>query len=476
MVNLKKKFVAVENSVVDLQYHRNQGDEALQKKFFKTLKENIEKAGHEAPFAENPRAGDALLISAEVFDDACIEFGRENGLFGSSHRVQGAEDMALYVRDMVFGYHDSVSGGSLANTFHTMQMAKLDGEALIDGTFVTCVGDDRYGKIFADDMKGHIKADKIGRQMVCHVFPAGGDRILIATPAADNPAEKNISAELVQDEITADIDRVAVGGFLYFTGRYEEVIESILNKAEQLGDDAPTLVLTAASQIVSASEGFRAEFNRAARRMDTIVHANTGEFRRLLDMDTEWRKPFEKDFAGLTGHDLEEAKDAHSAYQAAKQEANRAALLAALELAHGIKGVHGRDLKFVVTNGSKGIFTVNTRDGVGIEGVSSFKPAKVDKASIVNTVGAGDNFAAGYQLGDLSGFPSKSAVKLGAEMAASVIQIPEARLSDTASRLYGAENARLFEGLPFKAEGGMSYVSDDSLWQLSHFRKMIKPR
>lgn len=498
MAQEPSKFLAVENSVVDLVYKRGQGDEALQKSFFKTLKNNIEAAGHKSPFAENPRAGDSLLITAEVFDDACIQFGVENGLIHKdSLKIAEAmeddivlgdqpDDVALNaalakgrfaedVRKKVFGAYDPTSGGSLANTFHTMQMAKINGQSLINGTFITCVGNDKYGEIFANDLKGHIKADKIGRQMVCHVFPVGSDRILIATPAADNPAEKNINAQHVADAITPGTDRIAVGGFLYFTGRYQEVVDRILEKAQKLGDKAPTLVLTAAAQAVAASDGFRAEFNRAARAMNTIVHANTGEFRRLLDMDTQWRKPFEKDFAGLHGHDLEEAKEAHAEYQAAKQEANQVALRAALELAHGIKGVYGFDLKFVVTNGSKGVFVVDPNEGKGLDGIATFPAEKIKKDQIANTVGAGDNFAAGYQLGDLSYFPNSVAVKVGAEMAANVIQIPEARLSDTASKTFegGKADRRLMTGLPFAAQGGMSYLSHETLYKFGIFRRVV---
>lgn len=449
---LRKKFVAVENAVVDLQYHREHGDERLQKEFFKSLKENIEAAGHISPFDENPRAGDALLIGAEVFDAACIEFGKEHGLFA---RIVAHSDAgkASAVRDIVFGAHDSVSGGSFANTFHTMQKAAINNRPIIDGTFVTCVGEDPYGDIFYNDLEGHIKAKKEGRQMVCHVFPVRNDRILIATPAALNPAEGNITADLFNGLIDETVDRVGIGGFLYFTGRYDDVLNKILNDIHAVKEDIrPDLVMTAASQAVAASPDFRAAFNRAARAVSVTVHANTGEFRRLLDMDTDWRKPFEADFVGLKGHDLEEAKESHVLYQAAKQDANQKALSAAMFLMGDIKYQFGHDLKFVVTNGSKGIFTVSLG-----EGIKSYKPEKIKKEQIANTVGAGDNFAAGYQIGDLFDLNDEESVRMGAEMAANVIQIAEARLDDNRVKIIGLNN---------NVSGGLAYLKRSTLQPL----------
>jgi sugar/nucleoside kinase (ribokinase family) len=452
MENLKKKFVAVENAVVDLQYHRGHGDEALQKAFFKTLKENIEAAGLKPSFGENPRAGDALLIGAEDFDAACLEFGKAQGLMKDVVALTDA-GKASAVRDIVFGAHDSVSGGSFANTFHTMQKSKINGRPVIEGTFVTCVGEDAYGDIFYNDLEGHIKAKKEGRQMVCHVFPVESDRILIATPAAVNPAEGNITADLFDGLIDEKTDRVGIGGFLFFTGRYGEVMDKVLADIQAVkADKRPDLVMTAASQAVAASPDFRAEFNKAAKAVSLTVHANTGEFRRLLDMDTEWRKPYNPAFEGLKGHDLEEAKEAHGTYQAAKQEANRVALEAAMTLIKEVKQQYGHDLKFVVTNGSKGIFTAALETGV-----QTYKPEKIKKEQISNTVGAGDNFAAGYQLGDLFGLSDEQSVRMGAEMAASVIQIPEARLDDHKSKTIGSTA---------KVSGGLAYLKASTVQPL----------
>ncbi len=446
-------IIAIENSVVDLQYDDAAGDAVLKNDLFSHLREYIESAGHAAGFEDNPRAGDMCLISAEAFDGGLIAFGKAKNLLSAADQTLDSVTQAEIVRTAVFGPAHPVAGGSLANTFHTLMNVRVNGASLVNGAFITAVGQDSYGKIFEQSLSGHIIAKERGRQLVCHVFPTGNDRILIATPSKTNPAEGHITTDLIDGKITADVSRIMIGGFLFFTGRFQDVMDKVIDDVSAIDEaQRPTLVMTAAAQSVAEQPLFRAEFNKAARAADLIVHANTGEFRRLMDMDTDWRVPFHPAFKGLKGQDLEAAKEAHTAYQDAKKQANIDAIASATALSAHIKETYGRDLKFVVTNGSREIYTITAEAPFG-----AHKPHKIDKSQIVNTVGAGDNFAAGFQLGDLYGLPHANSVRMGAELAASVIQIPSARLDDQKSQ-------ELTLGkLPHVLSGGLGYLTKEAL-------------
>ena len=62
----------------------------------------------------------------------------------------------------------------------------------------------------------------------------------------------------------------------------------------------------------------------ASKHAPISIHANTGEFRRLLDNDEEWRVEAEAEFRekGLQGRELEAAKKGSKDYRAAKTAAN----------------------------------------------------------------------------------------------------------------------------------------------------------
>lgn len=461
----KPNVIAVENSVVDLQYLDEEGDDRLKNELFSHLKEYIERAGFEAGFEDNPRAGDMCLISAEAFDGGMIEFGLDHGLLSAEDQERLSPiRQAEKVRTHIFGRAEAIAGGSLANTFHSLLCAEVNGSPLITGKFVTATSNSKTGRIFEESLDKHIKNKRAGRQLVCHVFPTGGDRILIATPSTEDPSESHITADLLDGEITKDVDRVMIGGFLFFTGRFQEIVDKAVSEMQALAPaDRPTLVMTAAAQAVAEQPLFREEVWKAARTTDLVIHANTGEYRRLLDIDTEWRKPFLKDFEGLKGQALEEAKKAHDPYQRAKQAANKAAIAKGQSIATRIYNETGNRLLFVVTNGSKQIYNIwgghmeRVSNGQSDSGLFEDAPLKIDGSKIVNTVGAGDNFAAGFQLGHLYSLPLHVCNRMGSEMAGNVIQVSSARLDDNKERL-----ARVGK-LKYRLKGSAAYLSDTSL-------------
>jgi sugar/nucleoside kinase (ribokinase family) len=443
-------IIAIENAVVDLQYDEAAGNDAFKKDFFANLKSYIESAGFEAGFDENPREGDSVLITAEAFDAGLIAFGKKHDILKKADEKLDSVAQAEKVCERIFGKSHPTAGGSLANTFATLINMSVNGKKVLRGDFITATGRDEAGRIFEDSLEGHIKHNTVGRQLVCHVFPVNGDRILIATPSKIEPAESFITAGLLEDEITEQTDRVMIGGFLFFTGRFKEIVDRTLELVQALPKGKrPSLVMTAAAQAVASQPLFREEFQRAMTVTDLTIHANTGEFRRLLDLDTEWRKPFEKGFDGLSGHELEDAKKANKAYQEAKQTANIVALGQAQRMADAIREEYGHHTKFIVTNGARSIYTVDA------DGILMHKPNKISKDKIVNTVGAGDNFAAGYQLGDIFNMSTQDSVRMGADLSSKVIQIPDARLNTDAEDWMVADRTKT----AYQVTGALRYLS-----------------
>jgi sugar/nucleoside kinase (ribokinase family) len=246
-----------------------------------------------------------------------------------------------------------------------------------------------------------------------------------------------------------------LGGFLFFTPGFDALFDTVIDHIDNLPEHKrPTLVLTAAAQSIAGNPAFRTKVMQAFGMTDTVIHANTGEFRRLFDMDTDWRKPFEADFAGLRGKALDQAKDNHPAYKVAKDIANAEALDVALTICEAIATRNARRLAFVVTNGARETFVV---DG---NGITTTHPNKIERSKIVNTVGAGDNFASGFQLGDIYNLPYTLSTKMGADFATAIIQSPNARLDPN----------KVTAG-PYSLSGAVAHLSADTIQTLN-----IKPR
>ena len=449
-------ILAVETAVVDLQYPAGGGDDVLKHEFFAHLKELLAENGGIVTFPENPRPGDMALVMAEDFDDALVTFAHRHHLMPADQPVLPRRMVAESIRERLFGQPVATAGGSLANTFHALVNSRIDGQKLVTGHFTTAVGANRTGQTFIDSLTGHIHCNRKGRQMECHVFPIDGDRILIATPSKADPAEAHIERSLFRhpDGNPANRDRILVGGFLYFTPGFHDIYDSVIDHLQALPEGKrPSLALTAAAQSIAASPDFRRKIERSWGLTDTVIHANSGEFRRLFDMDTDWRKPFEADFAGLRGKKLDEAKNAHAPYKAAKDAANAAAIAVAIDLCRKLAARKG-DLLFVITNGARETFIVDAK------GCLTTHPNKIDRADIVNTVGAGDNFAAGFQLGHLYGMPHQLSAKIGSDFAAAIIQSPAARLSEKDSMAIRQGQHRM------ELSGALAKLRGDTLAQM----------
>jgi hypothetical protein len=425
-------LVVIETPVTDYLYDETKADRTLRDAFFHLLSPK-----------HPPRKGDNLLVPAEEWQNKLVAFGRKNGL--PLRPYLPLAEQATRVRDRIFGKPVSIeAGGALANSFDAIVKTTVDGRSLVDGLFVTAVGEGVSGDVFTRSLAGHLlMPPPQGWPFEAHVFPFEGDRILLSIPSFDNPPSRAMTPALLdQAGITPSTRLVMLGGYMKYTGLYETFLDKTLDLIAATASkpqQRPPLVLTTAAQEIAASPELRRALDRAHRVTRVVVSANTGEFRRLLDLDTAWRKPFDaawiRDGKPLKGNDLERAKNEHAAYQAAKRAANQVAFEEAFDRYSAHTSL---PVTFVVTNGKKGVQVVSAR------GLSEPYPVPPAPYGVVNTVGGGDAFWGGYALGLLLNMPEKDCVRLGFVNAGQVIGQNEARLAPRQTmRLVGGKPHRL---------------------------------
>jgi sugar/nucleoside kinase (ribokinase family) len=222
-----------------------------------------------------------------------------------------------------------------------------------------------------------------------------------------------------------------VEGFLadtpHFVKLYKKILERIQASNEiraNSGGNPIHLVISAAAQHVASNANMRNFVADAIATTDVTIHANTGEFRRLMDNDEVWRQEFNDrnndPFRGLSGEDLETAKKDHPAYRDAKVLANKATLERAKALVELAKE-EGRELRFVVTDGGHDAYVLDMDDLIIIT------PPKLDMSTVVNKVGAGDAFMAGFWIGELLGLKNLESMMMGYNYAAEIMQQGPAR-------------------------------------------------
>jgi len=422
-----ERLFAVETAVVDM--HWEGGDDALKKEYFSRLPELLSRAGVPDEFTqEAPRGGDQRMVDAGAFDKTIDIFREDRDWSGSGTE----EDLREDVKRILFGSPTMHAGGSLANTFQAMVKSTIDGETIFDGKFRTATGRDDAGESFFNALceNGQVLQRRDFKTMLCHVVPVDGDRILIATPNGNVEAQNLISADnMITERQIEDIKsagKIMIGGFTCFTPNGFDIYDRLASVFDKTQLQRPEFVMTAANQNVVNQEMVQEQIRKIQRIADTTIHANTGEFRRLLGMDDHWRHFTEAQFEYLSGHALEEAKQANSRYQEDKAEANMNAMRHAMQYASHIKADFGRETQYVVTNGSKATYQI------ALGHRESLSTAKVDRSKIISTVGAGDNHMAGYQIGKQLGLDNQSALALANTFAGAVIQSPLARLDDSA--------------------------------------------
>lgn len=460
-------IVAVETAVVDYHYPRlPQHEEDEKENFLSSIPSLVKELGKEKDFpwlmGDAPRGGDMRMVPAELLDELLIHWAgnRANEAYFPAAFVPEKWN-AERIRRVLFGEPTLHAGGSVANTFDAMVYSKINGQALYNGDFITAVGNDDAGQYFKDAHKDHIRAEKAGVQMICHVIPVGSDRIMLTAPSFANPSGDHFDLPNQLDEFLLHrADIVMIGGFMHFTkdlAGFRDAVRIVDDYATKRGRPEGasklTRIVTLAQQQIAEANPVDTFLVNAAAYKDNIIHGNTGEFRRAMRLDTSWRTPYTfEDPAGqkLDGPALDRAKKMNPEYQAAKKLANQIASEEAQNIA-----IDNGNTSFVVTNGSQPARVID-KDGVLIHETPS-----IDRSLVMSTVGAGDNHVAGYWIGKRLGRDEKGCLDMAAAFARAVIQVPEARLSrdetyinDKGTRFQGPiahvarQNPELFTDLP----------------------------
>ena len=258
------------------------------------------------------------------------------------------------------------SGGSAANTL--AGLAQLG----IQCAFIGQVADDQFGKVFAHDIRAAgIDFDTPMRPTDgSDAEPPTGRCLIFVTPDAERTMNTFLGAGQFLPASALDEDLIASGAILYLEGYLWDPEEPrrAMRRAIEVARAAGRKVA------FTASESF-------------VIDRHGDDFRDLIEngmIDILFVN--ETELATLTGEsDFED----------------------------GIAAVAGKVPVLVATKGEKGAVAVahGTRAEVAAQAV----------ANIVDTTGAGDQFAAGFLSGHAKGAPLQECLKRGAIAAAEVI-------------------------------------------------------
>lgn len=406
----KHKTFAILNCVVDQLYDADGVNHDNMEAFLKSLPSVL---GHTG--METPRAGDTILLSQSHLKEA-------------ASRALGIQDEfnAAALKD-IFGTPKLAPGGSLANTIATIAASQKGGKALSETRVLSILDDGEAGQVFKNSYPDGVVLEDVvdGECLTVHVVPYDGDRSQFPTFSDTNASTKGLSTHIFGHLQKGEYDTVMFEGFMSDSPNFESDYKTLLTaigaanmQREMMGLEPTHLVITAGAQHVCNNPAFR-EFVKEATKLTRVsVHANTGEFRRLIDNDEQWRVNAQKDFVGLEGRDLEKAKRGSTEYRAAKSAAN-------IDSIQKVMSEWGADtdfdLELVVTDGPNPGYVVNNDHYIEVT------PEPLDPATIVNKVGAGDAFMAFYRLARQLGLSQDKSMKAGGIGATHTLQQEEAR-------------------------------------------------
>ena len=451
------EFIAIGDGVIDYAYQDKNADKELRDAFLSFIR------------PENPpRKGEQVFLSHEEWVDKVIAFGQNKAIITNADTAKSP--LVSKVLTRIFGEPRVAAGCASANTFDGIACAKINGKPLVTSTFITGIGEGMAGQIFLDSLpEGSVRyAQRFGYMKEFHVFEVDGDRIGIANESRDHGASRFLTPGLLDDNVKIDNDTkmIMIDSYMIYMDQegklYGDFLDKAIEKTKAVSTHPatrPTIVLNTASQPLAERRILQSALDKATAAGPVIIVTNTGELRRLLNMDKHWRKKHEAKWCGLQGNALEKAKDADDEYQCDKLLANKETYRAAYHryCEHNIAPV-----TFLVTNAHKPAQVID-RDGIS---AGSSKPIPVDPAEdhtqdlvtmltqgyptlppprgVQNTVGAGDAAAAGFLLGKLRGLTQSHCVALGLMTASYVIGYDSARLP--AQKL--EYNGMKVEGLP----------------------------
>jgi len=310
--------------------------------------------------------GNALVdVLAKVSDDFIPNMNTE---LGDKHQME-KNTMALIfdpeVTDTLYnampGERVQSSGGSAGNTM--AGFASFGGQ----GAFMAKVADDELGKVFKDDLIGQgIAFDTDPLAM----GPGTGRCMIFVTPDGHRTMNTFLGASTEFSPLDVDEDTIASGMVTYLEGYLfdKDTAKAAFIKAAELAHaNGHRVALTLSDPF--CVDRHREDFQKLVAEHVDILFANEDEIKSLFEKDT---------------------------FEEAKAEISNHVEVAAL-----------------------------TRSEAGAEivakGGETFKIAAVPVAEVVDTTGAGDQFAAGFLYGFTEGMDLETCGKLGAIAAAEVI-------------------------------------------------------
>ncbi|MCB1539241.1 MAG: adenosine kinase [Rhodospirillales bacterium] len=312
----------------------------------------------------------------DVLAHGSDEFLSEYGIVkGAMNLIDEERAKALYAA-MAPGRE--VSGGSAGNTM--AGFASLGGR----GAFMGKVADDQLGRIFAHDLRAG------GTEFFCNPLKGGpetGRCLIVITPDAQRSMNTYLGAGVEFSEADVDENVIADSKIIYLEGYLfdRDTAKSAYRKASRVAHER------GADVALTLSDSFCVERHRA-------------DFQRLIENDVDIL------FAN---------------------EAEILALYQSTSLDHALESVRPHCRVIAVTRSEKGCVILNGGETLEI-------PAfPVDR--VIDTTGAGDQFAAGFLFGLARGRDLYHCGQLGCLAASEVIAHvgprPETPLAELAARM-----------------------------------------
>ena len=254
-----------------------------------------------------------------------------------------------------------VSGGSAANTLAGLSMLGLQ------CAFIGQVADDQLGQVFRHDMRATgIDFDTPARDGE----PATGRVLIFVTPDGERTMNTFLGAGQFLPADALDEDLIASGAILYLEGYLWDPEEPrrAMRRAIEVARDAGRKVA------FTASESF-------------VIERHGDDFRAMIDDGVI-------DILFVNEHEL-------------------ATLTGEAEFEAGLAKVKDKVPVLVATRSAKGAIAISEGERVSVDA------EPIDR--VVDTTGAGDQFAAGFLSGYVRGEPLEQCLRRGAITAAEVI-------------------------------------------------------
>ncbi len=319
--------------------------------------------------------GNALVdVLAQVSEEFITQQQEENGMEkGAMTLVEEVRAVDLYTK-MPEG--TETSGGSAANTM--AGFASFGGK----GVFIGKVADDALGKAFTDD----IRAQGIAFDTAPLVLGAPTGRCMIlVTPDADRTMNTFLGASVELSPNDIDTNTIASASVTYLEGYLfdrEQAKQAFIAAAEAAHEAGHRIALTLSDPF--CVDRHRSDFLKLVENHVDILFANEEELKSLFLQDN-----FDDAVSAISEH---------------------------VEIA-------------AITRSEKGAVIIANGEQIKIDAVP------VDK--VIDTTGAGDQFAAGFLYGFTEGKSLEECGKLGAIAAAEVISHigprPAVKLADLAA-------------------------------------------